>query len=163
MLTITGNTATDALHENFLNDLFVKFEYKTYAPGETLVHFSDRADRLIFIVSGKVQVHFEHDVHHRYVDLSLPHPSTSLFPVFPLLLFLTPYSPSMPALSLSSWHSFSLSNSGEFAFPLFLPLLPSFPSPFRHCLFPSPALACPLPITFSPSPSPSPFPFPGFT
>jgi hypothetical protein len=42
------NLGVDA--EDFLNHLFLSFEYKTYTPGDVLVAFHDPPDRLIFIV-----------------------------------------------------------------------------------------------------------------
>ena len=48
------------MQEAFLNDIFLRFEYKTYTPGETLVNFSDASDRLIILVSGKVHSLYTH-------------------------------------------------------------------------------------------------------
>ena len=52
--------ALDALQEIFVSDVFVLFEFKSYLPGDILVNFSDPADRLVIILSGKVLVEFEH-------------------------------------------------------------------------------------------------------
>ena len=48
------------IQEQFLSDIFVLFEYKTYTPGEVLVNYSDPADRLLVIVSGTLSVEFDH-------------------------------------------------------------------------------------------------------
>ena len=58
--THTTHGAHDAMQEAFLNDIFLRFEYKTYTPGETLVNFSDASDRLIILVSGKVHSLYTH-------------------------------------------------------------------------------------------------------
>ena len=34
-----------SMHEDFLNKIFLSFEYKTFTPDEILVNFSDPADR----------------------------------------------------------------------------------------------------------------------
>ena len=54
------NLEADVIQEQFLNEIFILFEYITYSPGQVLVKFSDPADRLIIVVSGKVVVEFEH-------------------------------------------------------------------------------------------------------
>jgi hypothetical protein len=44
------------LISNFLSELFIRFQYKMYAPGSVLINFSDPPDRLLFLVSGQVCV-----------------------------------------------------------------------------------------------------------
>jgi CRP-like cAMP-binding protein len=53
-------SAADALQEMFVSEVFILFEYKTYTPGDILINFSDSADRLVIILSGKLLVEFEH-------------------------------------------------------------------------------------------------------
>lgn len=48
-----SNPERDEIQEQFLNDIFVNLEYKTYSPGETLIRFSDPADRMLIFVSGR--------------------------------------------------------------------------------------------------------------
>jgi len=59
------NEQHDAIQEAFLNNIFLLFQYKTYTPGEVIINFSDPADQLVIIVSGKVTVEFEHSTIHR--------------------------------------------------------------------------------------------------
>ena len=55
-----NNEHHDELQEKFLNEIFVRLEYKTYTPGEVLVNFSDAADRMLIFIEGKVNVEFDH-------------------------------------------------------------------------------------------------------
>ena len=48
-----NNEHHDELQEKFLNEIFVRLEYKTYTPGEILVNFSDAADRMLIFIEGK--------------------------------------------------------------------------------------------------------------
>jgi len=50
----------DAIVRSFLNDIFLKFEYKMFSAGDVLIKFSDPADRLICLVKGLVDIEFEH-------------------------------------------------------------------------------------------------------
>ena len=43
-----------------LNNLLLNIEYRTYTPGETVVDFADKADRMIVLDSGRAYVDFEH-------------------------------------------------------------------------------------------------------
>ena len=62
-----ADAKNDRANEEFLNDIFVQLEYKAFPPGAVLVNFSDPADRLIIVVSGKVSVEFEHSTIQREV------------------------------------------------------------------------------------------------
>jgi CRP-like cAMP-binding protein len=53
------------LQETFINEVFLRFEYITFTPGEVIINYSDPADRLVILVSGKVHVEFEHSEFHR--------------------------------------------------------------------------------------------------
>ena len=55
-----NNEHHDELQEKFLNEIFVRLEYKTYTSGEILVNFSDAADRMLIFIEGKVNVEFDH-------------------------------------------------------------------------------------------------------
>ena len=55
-----GCAAADSLQEKFVSEVFLLFEYRTYAPGDILINFSDSADRLVIVMSGKLHVEFEH-------------------------------------------------------------------------------------------------------
>ena len=50
----------DEIVRRFLSDIFLKFEYKMFSPGEVLIKFSDPADRLICWVKDLVDIEFEH-------------------------------------------------------------------------------------------------------
>jgi CRP-like cAMP-binding protein len=58
--SVDDGTMADQIQEHFINQVFILFEYKTFTPEEVMVNFADPADRLVIIVSGKVQVEFEH-------------------------------------------------------------------------------------------------------
>jgi CRP-like cAMP-binding protein len=53
------------LQETFINEVFLQFEYITFTPGDVIINYSDPADRLVILVSGKVHVEFEHSEFHR--------------------------------------------------------------------------------------------------
>ena len=46
--------------QDVLDEVFLACEYVTYAPGQTLVDFADKPDRLIILESGKVEVQMQH-------------------------------------------------------------------------------------------------------
>jgi hypothetical protein len=56
------NEARDNIQEQFLTEIFVSLQYRTYMPNVDIVSFSDAADKLIIFVSGKVDVDFEHHI-----------------------------------------------------------------------------------------------------
>jgi len=58
--SVDDGTMADKIQEHFINQVFILFEYKTFTPDEVMINFADPADRLVIIVSGKVQVEFEH-------------------------------------------------------------------------------------------------------
>jgi hypothetical protein len=64
------NAATDQIQETFVNEVFLQFEYNTFTPGDVIVNFSDPADHLVIVVTGKVVVEFEHsDIQHKPITL----------------------------------------------------------------------------------------------
>ena len=60
MESVDDGTMGDKIQEQFINEVFILFEYKTFTPADILINFADPADMLVIIVSGKVQVEFEH-------------------------------------------------------------------------------------------------------
>ena len=57
---ILNSVMDDELADSFLTSVFELFEYKTFAPNEIIIEFSDPADRMIILVEGKVHCKFEH-------------------------------------------------------------------------------------------------------
>jgi CRP-like cAMP-binding protein len=55
-----GCAAADAIQEKFVSEVFLLFDHRTYTPGDVLVNFSDPADRLVILMSGRLRVEFEH-------------------------------------------------------------------------------------------------------
>lgn len=55
--------AADARQENFISEVLLALNYKTYTPFEVVINFQNAADRLIYIVSGRAEVQFEHPLH----------------------------------------------------------------------------------------------------
>ena len=57
-----GDAKIDEVNEEFLSNIFLQLEYKAYPPLAALVNFSDPADRMLILVTGKVMVEFDHPV-----------------------------------------------------------------------------------------------------
>jgi len=47
-----GTSADDVLND-FINNMLLMLEYKTFSPNEVMVRFDELADRLLYVASGK--------------------------------------------------------------------------------------------------------------
>jgi hypothetical protein len=71
-MLLATNTDDAKLISNFLSELFIRFQYKMYAPGSVLINFSDPPDRLLFFVSGQVYIYIYKDIYiYLYIYLSI--------------------------------------------------------------------------------------------